>query len=1268
MKNLIHYINHCHRGRKRLLLLGLVMLMSGLQPVLSQDEERDEYGWKKSEVTIKGSYHSGQSRSEQFTSHANNPEKGNLTYTVSYNYSIGGVDLEQVERSEARPVKHTITYRGKVRPGTTVRFRLAMTSASGSLHPKYYGYRATFTPYSVSGYFTEDLTELSGQIVKDFSLGQMPIVDAEYKVGSSGLYCFRMSAGGMWDGNKAKGVPLHDYPGVQNLIVVVYLLVDETAAAAVPPTASEEEQSGYNGTFTDEEGAHYEEDNDAWDFGGPWPYAIPASVIAAIGGYAATRRRKGDDDDEPQDNTPCELVIYKAFGDTLLVGDAPQQVFAKVVRKDPKTGDYTDPALTAMIQITSGDNYLMVKDGGMYGEWRTAWVGAPEQPNAPEEGIVTFFMGNEMGSYTNRLHFKVASGEVLFGQDNLTMPAFYKKDVELPFVVVGIDPLKDPVEAVVSYQGKPSKDYNVRVEWREKEQMHYAIITDMLQDEKANPGVPGKHIDYKLEVTAQRNNGLKVKGELPLLRYFMGLQIKVKDVKCFIEEYEPLNHKQSRIGVNSQGRFYVPAETRLCLMLYEYDDEKNQLLKLYPIPYYDEKTKKVGFKVTAKDAEKQEMVDKLGMQIQPTTAIDPQNGRICWLRCCSHMLAAPNRLSATIKIKVKHEDREYETEVGVRLCSQPVRQFADNRDWAAAIKEDQRITERLEHIASEIYRHRMVENLFPLLKYIDLLLKSYEEDEERAFGYDKKSIQTVVRTYNDVYSGKKAGANEDPGPPITFADDMRMFIMAWFDAARTVQQNMGLVSGIFIGVFAPWVSVAFTVVEVLGDMRDYVEAGGDSILEGWCVGAKVVLREAIMGEIFKRGFAKANKMGLTKENMNKAFNELTGINVQQFWSKSKLSYLTKEIHLFNNKSINAKIDAETRLKQAELNPKNKGGYDLDEATNFGRARARQNVQDLRAACEMYRANPTPENLKLRDNLIMKCQGDKQTMYLLKQKGSTFDLTRRDFNGHLEDLYARTDAAVETELSKQMGGKKIRHKNMSSKTRTDLKEGKTITMDRDSTYQYLDDDGVWKTIDDEALVDKIYKEKFYEESTGGFKKGTEDAPVKLKEKIESRYGQKMDQTIIQNEVSNPESYGYDVEKMLAKEHGKALSDPHQVSKAVEFKGKERFEHGRKMFADAENIKDPVEKLAKQADAIGEMMEGCRQEVKIYDQFTVPRDFARSNVNGGSQIPDKLHKAIEQFRKFESGGCKLEELEAALEPLGYTLESVAEEMGHAMLRIG
>ena len=863
----------------------------------------------------------------------------------------------------------------------------------------------------------------------------------------------------------------------------------------------------------------------------------------------------------------------------------------------------------------------------------------------------------------NRLHFVVENGEVLFGQDNLTLPAFYKKEVRLPFVVVGIDPQKDPVVATITQNGKPCEDYKVRVEWNEKDQMYYAIINDLVLDEKAHPGVPGKYITYKLNIKATRSSGSEVKGSLTIFRYYMGLQIKVNDIKCFIEEHEPLNHKLRGIGVTAKGKYYVPAETRVYLTLFDYDEEHNQLLKLYPTPYCDEKTGKVGFKVTAKNADKQYMIDKLGLQIVATNGIDPENGRICLMRCCSHMLAAPNRLAASLEITVKCGERDYTSAVGVRMCSQPVRHFVDDSLWAAAQKEDQRITDQLDHIASEIYRQHMVDNLFPLLKYIKLLREAHDEDQ--SFGYDKASVKMVARTYADVYSGRKAGANADPGPRVTFADEVGMFIMEWFNAARTVQQNMGLLGNLFIGVFAPWVSVAFTAVEVLGDMRDYAMSGGDSILEGWCVGAKVVVKEYIMGKVMERGFAKAQKAGFTPENMNQAFKEMSGFDVADFWSKSKLSYLTKEIHLFNKSTAQAKFEADELLKEARAGGKNK--LDLDDATSFGRARAKQNVQDLRAACELYRANPTPKNLELRNKIIMQCQADKQTMYLLKQKGDAFKLTRKDFNGHLQDLYSRTDAAVEAELSRRLGGKPVRPKNMSSKSRADLAEGKTITMDRDSTYQYLDTDGKWKTIKNQELVEKIYNEKFYKESTGGFKKGTDDAPISLKENIEARYGKKMDQTIIQDELTHPESYGKDVDKMLGGRHGESLDDALQVGKAVKYKGMERFEHGKQLFEEAKMIKNPLERVKKQADAIGEMMEGCRQEVKIYDQFTVPRDFDRANINGGSQISPKLKKAVEVVREFDSGAT-LEEVETALRKAGYTFESFAEDMGDTMIRIG
>ena len=81
----------------------------------------------------------------------------------------------------------------------------------------------------------------------------------------------------------------------------------------------------------------------------------------------------------------------------------------------------------------------------------------------------------------------------------------------------------------------------------------------------------------------------------------------------------------------------------------------------------------------------------------------------------------------------------------------------------------------------------------------------------------------------------------------------------------------------------------------------------------------------------------------------------------------------------------------------------------------------------------------------------------------------------------------------------------------------------------------------------------------------------------------------------------------------------------------------------------------------------MMEGGRQEVKIFDQFTVPRDLDRANINGGSQISPKLKTAVEVVRKFESGAT-LDEVETALAKIGYTFESFAEDLGNTMIKIG
>ena len=1084
-------------------------------------------------------------------------------------------------------------------------------------------------------------------------------------------------------GGSASGAHTFNKPlGAGSLIVDVYLTVNNVGKATLTHEETEVEADvPTTRPESDDVGAHYEEDTEAWNFNGVWAFVIPASVIGAILGYNYTRRKEGEEGQQQEQPPVCSMQIYKDFGNTLLVGDMPQKVFARMMRKDPKGGERPDPLLTQMIQISSGDNFLQVADGGMQGEWRMAWVGAPETENAPAEGIVTFRMANTKGSYTNRLHFYIEGGEVIFGQPNITLPAHYEKEVRLPFVVTGIEEGAPVKVTITDASGRSTANYSVEAEWNAKERLYYAVIHDRVLDKEKDKGMPGKYLSYKLNVEAQSRSGRPVTGGLDLYRYYMGMVLEIfngNDVKCFIEEYDITKHRTKKFAAESGGKWYVPAETKCKLTLFDYDEAGHRILQLAPIPVKD------GLVFKAMDEGKQYLVDKVAVKGE-VTACKPGDATYMVLRCTQAVLDAPNRVAATLTVTVKKGEEKITIEHPLRLCSQPRRDFADNFVMDAELKNDNRITDQLFHIRSEIYRNKLVDNLFPLLKYIDMVIDGYDPD----FGYDKKTLKTITRTYNDVYTGVKAGANAEVAKPLTLADDMLLFIQSWYETAKTTSQDLGLCGRLFLGFATLGCSeIVFGAVdtisvgeEIYTGMKNYVDQGGDSIWGGFCVGAKVAVREYITAKVMEGGMkaisGTAKAAGLTPEKMKETLGKLNSKVKNQFSTPSKGG----PIKAAGQRSTMSRASSKSRVK-AKVEAAGKAGKggksNLSEATNLGKQRAKQNVNDLRAACEQYRANPTPENKILRDKMIMKCQADKQTMYLLKEKGDAFIPTRKDFNGHLDDIYKNTDMKVQEELSRNLGGKEIRKKNISSKQPTDLKEGKTVTMDRDTTYQYKDSDGVWKTIDDktfgpgtEKMVEQTYNRHFHEQSTGIQPKTEPGVDLKpLEQKLANKHAKKMDQTIIQNELTNPESYGKDVNMMMDKSrHGERMQDARQVGKAVENKGVERFEDARKMFNDADAMTDPTAKVNKQADAIGEVREGCRQEVKIMDQFTDSMDIARAGENGGNQISDKLRDGIEIMRMCSEGTLPVDQAEANLRNIGYdSFEAVCRDHGATIIAIG
>ena len=162
-----------------------------------------------------------------------------------------------------------------------------------------------------------------------------------------------------------------------------------------------------------------------------------------------------------------KMEVYKEFGNSLSPGYEPRPVYARIVKIVAGGEPVVEPTLTSMIEIT-GDDYLRVRNPQMSGAWKAAYVEAPEQAQLPEEGVVTFTLAGDAAGYVNHLHFHIEAGEVLFGQQNLTLPSGYKKEVRLPFVVVGRDGQKDIKARIVPVSGsnpKPDGTYDVKVEW-----------------------------------------------------------------------------------------------------------------------------------------------------------------------------------------------------------------------------------------------------------------------------------------------------------------------------------------------------------------------------------------------------------------------------------------------------------------------------------------------------------------------------------------------------------------------------------------------------------------------------------------------------------------------------------------------------------------------------------------------------------------------------------------------------------------------------------
>lgn len=991
----------------------------------------------------------------------------------------------------------------------------------------------------------------------------------------------------------------------------------------------------------EEEEAHVEEHNDAWGFEGVWPFTIPASVIMGLLGYTLTKgkRKPEDDEEDPKHPDPREMHIYKDFGDTLLAGEEPKQVFARIVRKTTK-GEVTDMAMTQMIQITSGDNYMVVKEEGMQGEWKSAWVTAPEADNPPEEGIVTFFMGNEGGSYTNHLHFRVEAGKVLFGQDNLTLAAHYDKEVRLPFVVMGMAEGATIEATIVDGAHNPSDFYSIHVEWNEEKEVYEAVILDMKRDPKMDNGTPGNFIPFYLRVKVTNPSGSTIEGWISLVRYYMGLVFKIGDVKCFYEEQNPQKQKMPVIvGIHHGNKTFVPAETVGHLLLYEYDEKAHKVLIINPVPTAE----KWGVKLI--DESDNEALESIGLCCDVVTNDSPK-GTECILRCLKGGLKPPVRISAVITMGTEYNGRKYDCETQVLLCSQPYRTFQTDAEETAAVKEDEAFLEKLDTLYNAIEQKGLAGPLLPMLKYI----RRWQLGYDKHYGIDRSSMSNLGKIYNYMINNAYNYTYNVREPALPEEGLFWEITMAIARGANEMNEKYGYyIMGFRIlanfwtygateGAFKLYdlvstVGMTITLSEV------YVDQGRDGLTKNFTYMVKDMAKMAIIMAAVNKGL----NVGLG--GLRAKYNPRVSTPVKAADIKPKTEPKLSEKQFSDTKRTRAtkaateqtarqQKAAENYLKSEEMKAKMDAIPDdhlHDAAYDYLINKTEQQLIDIRDFCEArkvyekYGVKPPKDFIEFERSFIVKCDENPLFKQVLKAaEGDKWVEAKKVYNNvwHGENgIYAEIDDTVKRILARDARKQGIKIKSIeldgvSGNSQADRAAGKTIDMDRDSRFVYEDAQGN-RIAFDEQRVRNVYNSVYYKKVTGC---------KKLSQIQVDDFADKHLQTTIQNIVTNSEGLGVDVGPMMEGKLDRPLVSPQKVQRTVIYKSTDPYSKAKFWHDKAKTIADPQERLQAEVRAVCNEVNGNYMTGKDGFRFVTALDDARVDVNGQKFVSQKLQTAF------------------------------------------
>ena len=1084
-------------------------------------------------------------------------------------------------------------------------------------------------------------------------------------------------------------------------------------------------------------------------------WVIPVSIIGVLLlvsiGFAVRRPKKNDDegdDEEDEDHYTYALRISKRLGDTVIVGDPPAGVYAYVVRIDKYGSEVTDERLTRMIRIT-GDDFLLVSGQTYQQGTMSANVEAPKDYDGPlpEEGIVSFTVASAEASFTNRMHFKIDAPSIDFAQDELTLPDHMAEVLYLPFEVslLGQHP-----SVVIAMSGDT---YTAELEHDAEGDIYYAVI----REKPLPPGapipneVPGTHTQHILTVQAS-GDGRSVEVQFPIKRFVMGLACEnLFEVKCYLEEYNPhAGHKidlRRRVMVDSENTLHgdpryvsremAPAINKFNLSLYEYDVESRRIICIPPtITDYDividdpvpagrsaadmmqqasilmgglapggisAAMSQSAAQINAQNEayqQKMERIQALGFHLDAKSGFDsPACGGqslLCQLYCRSGILSAPHRWNARIYIEAEYNGRRYVIEQPVILLSQPRRTYNSPGDVDAKFQSDEVIRDALERMRTDIYVHHYAD-LSLLHMFVDQMLDYYNSD----YGFDWQQVRAVFRTFNS-YLHHESLINQYAAEDETlcFVDGLARTLAL----GHSAEQNLGFFQRLTLGIITLGISEGvFNTLEVVRNMKNYVDAGGNSVFVGWCYGAVVPIREYLLGKAFEYGLASlksfiANRRllkfgrgngavtptpaagktaGKTAGTVGKEVTREAAEEAAQRAAKEAAEMSNHGIRTTNMEKVAKTISERSRTAKGEAkrlvgDTKLAGGLDgelldaqskaLLEAERTGLEKGAKKVDKYRRLAELP---DTMANRQKRLDALMEVQSDKHAMSLLNDTDNqTLNALRKQFNGDMKKVHFSAEFDMKAALVEQLDrdprfkGRRfdvddIHGFNATKATEDALAHGDKVPMDYDGTFYVIDEVTNQRIYLSQEQVEGAFQQFLYKKATG--KQGNPQ--------IWAEYMGITDHTIIQSDL-HIESYGQkNIDIMLDNSRAwESLPDAQRVAKAATDKCMHWYNEGMRLIS--------LGGESNTEKGVAMIRESLRQCKKQFDNFAVVRDAARELTNGGSKISNHTYAMMQYIGETDifKGSLRVGECLKGLERMGTSAPEIFRELGNLFLQIG